>query len=117
MENLNNKMENLKNKMLASLESKYTLDPIPIPEDLMEIKRFLGVFKLNMYNWKTEKIRKISMMRCSVKVPDLEVYAIEIYPEPSNLPTNDSGMNSSQTTDARSNNSLKSSSDSSRSKY
>ncbi len=74
-------MENLKNKIMAHLEARYTLDPISVPDDLKEIKRFLGVFKLNMYNWKMEKVRKISVMRCSVRVPGLEIFAIEIYPE------------------------------------
>jgi len=74
-------METLKNNILSQLESRYTIEPIPVPEDLKEIKRFLGVFKLNMYNWKMEKIRKISIMRCSVKVPGLEIFAIEMYPE------------------------------------
>jgi len=75
-------METLKNKIMAHLESRYTLDPLPVADDLKEIKRFLGVFKLNMYNWKMEKVRKISVMRCSVRVPSLEIFAIEIYPEP-----------------------------------
>ncbi len=74
-------MDNLKNKIMSHLESRYTLEPLPVPEDLKEIKRFLGVFKLNMYNWKMEKVRKISVMRCSVRVPGLEIFAIEIYPE------------------------------------
>lgn len=74
-------MDNLKNKILSKLESGYTLEPLPVPDDLKEIKRFLGVFKLNMYNWKMEKVRKISVMRCSVRVPGLEIFAIEIYPE------------------------------------
>jgi len=59
-------MDKLKNKIMSHLESRYTLDPLPVPDDLKEIKRFLGVFKLNMYNWKMEKVRKISVMRCSV---------------------------------------------------
>jgi 15,16-dihydrobiliverdin:ferredoxin oxidoreductase len=74
-------MDKLKNKIISHLESRYTLDPLPVPDDLKEIKRFLGVFKLNMYNWKMEKVRKISVMRCSVRVPGLEIFAIEIYPE------------------------------------
>ena len=74
-------MDKLKNKIMSHLESRYTLDPLPVPDDLKEIKRFLGVFKLNMYNWKMEKVRKISVMRCSVRVPGLEIFAIEIYPE------------------------------------
>jgi len=74
-------MEALKSKIMSQLESRYMLESTDIPEDLKEIKRFLGVFKMNMYNWKMEKVRKISVMRCSVKVPGLEIFAIEIYPE------------------------------------
>ena len=74
-------MEELKKKIMSQLESRYTLEQTFVPDDLKEIKRFLGVFKLNMYNWKMEKVRKISVMRCSVRVPGLEIFAIEIYPE------------------------------------
>ncbi|MCK5513836.1 MAG: hypothetical protein KAJ00_05005 [Deltaproteobacteria bacterium] len=75
-------MEELKNRILSHLEGKYTLRPTSIPKDLKEIKRFLGIFQLNMYNWRLEKVRKISMMRCTVRVPHLDIFAIEIYPEP-----------------------------------
>ena len=74
-------MDELKKKIMSQLESRYTLEQTFVPDDLKEIKRFLGVFKLNMYNWKMEKVRKISVMRCSVRVPGLEIFAIEIYPE------------------------------------
>ncbi len=75
-------MEELKNRILSHLEGKYTLRPTSIPKDLKEIKRFWGIFQLNMYNWRLEKVRKISMMRCTVRVPHLDIFAIEIYPEP-----------------------------------
>jgi hypothetical protein len=74
-------MDELKKKIMSQLESRYALEQTFVPDDLKEIKRFLGVFKLNMYNWKMEKVRKISVMRCSVRVPSLEIFAIEIYPE------------------------------------
>jgi hypothetical protein len=75
-------MEALKNKIISHLEERYDLEPMFIPEDLREIKRFLGVFRLNMYNWRMEKVKKISIMRCSVRIPALEIFAIEMYPEP-----------------------------------
>ena len=75
-------MEELKSRILSHLGKRYTLQPTPIPEDLKEIKRFLGMFRLNMYNWSFEKVRKVSMMRCTVRVPHLDIFAIEIYPEP-----------------------------------
>ena len=75
-------MEELKNRILSHLEGRYTLQPTSIPEDLKEIKRFLGMFRLNMYNWRLEKVRKVSMMRCMIRVPHLDIFAIEIYPEP-----------------------------------
>ncbi len=74
-------MDELKNRILSELESRYRLEQTFVPDDLKEIKRFLGVFKLNLYNWKMEKTRKISVMRCSVRVPGLEIFAIEIYPD------------------------------------
>jgi hypothetical protein len=75
-------MEELKNRILSHLEGRYTLQPTSIPEDLKEIKRFWGMFQLNMYNWRLEKVRKVSIMRCTVRVPHLDIFAIEIYPEP-----------------------------------
>ena len=75
-------MEELKNRILSHLEGKYTLRPTSIPKDLKEIKRFWGIFQLNMYNWRLEKVRKVSIMRCTVRVPHLDIFAIEIYPEP-----------------------------------
>lgn len=74
-------MNALKNSILSDLESRYILKPLAVPEDLKEIKRFLGVFQMNLYNWEMDKVRKINIMRCSVKVPGLEIFAIEIYPE------------------------------------
>ena len=75
-------MEELKNRILSHLEGRYTLQPTSIPEDLKEIKRFWGMFRLNMFNWRLEKVRKVSIMRCTVRVPHLDIFAIEIYPEP-----------------------------------
>ncbi len=33
-------METLKNKILSHLESRYALEPIPVADDLREIKSF-----------------------------------------------------------------------------
>lgn len=75
-------MEALKNKLLSHLEDRYTLQPTPISQDLQTIKRFLGTFRMNLYNWRFEKVRKVSMMRCTIRIPHLDIFAIEIYPEP-----------------------------------
>jgi hypothetical protein len=74
-------MEALNNRIMDQLESRYALEPLPIDEDLREIKLPLGYMKMNLYNWSMEKVRKVNVMRTSVKMPNLEVYAIEIYPE------------------------------------
>jgi hypothetical protein len=74
-------MEALKNKIMDHLESRYALEPLPIAQDLREIKLPLGYMKMNLYNWSMEKVRKVNVMRSSVKMPSLEIYAIEIYPE------------------------------------
>lgn len=74
-------METLKNEILSHLESRYTLEPTPVPEDLKEIRRFLGFVRINMYNWKMAKVRKISIMRLSFRVPQLDVFGMEMYPE------------------------------------
>jgi hypothetical protein len=74
-------MDSLYKRVLKRIENQYTLEPLPVPEEVEEIKLPLGVFRLNMYNWKADGIRKISVMRSSLKIPKLEVLAIEIYPE------------------------------------
>ncbi len=74
-------MEALAKKMLDHLEARYKLEPLPIDDDLKEIKLPLGYMKMNLYNWSMEKVRKVNVMRSRVKIPNLEVYAIEIYPE------------------------------------
>jgi len=74
-------MEELKNKIVSHLESRYGLEPTFIPEELREIRLPLGVFKMYMYNWRMEKVRKISVMRTTVRIPRLEIFAIEMYPE------------------------------------
>jgi len=74
-------METLRNEIISHLESRYTLEPTPVPADLKEIRKFLGLVKINMYNWKMEKVRKISVMRLSFRVPQLEVFGMEMYPD------------------------------------
>jgi hypothetical protein len=74
-------MEALHNRIMDQLESRYALAPLPIDDDLREIKLPLGYMKMNLYNWGMEKVRKINVMRSRVKIPSLEIYAIEIYPE------------------------------------
>ena len=74
-------MEALAKKILDHLEGRYKLEPLPIDDDLKEIKLPLGYMKMNLYNWSMEKVRKVNVMRSRIKIPSLEVYAIEIYPE------------------------------------
>ena len=76
-------MENLYNRILQHLDGNYRLEPQAVPGDVREIRRLAGAFQLNMYNWSMEKTRKISVMRCNVKIPNLDIFAIEMYPEAS----------------------------------
>ena len=74
-------MDKLHQEILARIGSRYPLEPLPVPEEVREIKRPLGLLTLNMYNWRAPKLRKVSVMRGSVRVPELEIFAIEAYPE------------------------------------
>ncbi len=74
-------MEQLKSEMLSILKDRYALTSTPVPDDLREIRLPLGALVLNMYNWRMDRVRKISVMRTSIKIPKLEIFAIEIYPE------------------------------------
>jgi hypothetical protein len=74
-------MDKLMGRFLDTLEKRCSIEPLPIPEEVREIRLPLGYLKLNMYNWRADKLRKISIMRCTIKAPRLEIFAIEIYPE------------------------------------
>ncbi len=74
-------MDQLKQDMLDMIEPRYPLEPTPIDDDLREIRLPLGYLKMNLFNWRTRKVRKVNMMRSSILVPKLEIFAIEMYPE------------------------------------
>ena len=73
-------MEELFRQMMTMLEEQGDLQPLPIADDLRQIRRPLGMINLNMYNWEMEKVRKISVMRATMRIPTLEIFALEIYP-------------------------------------
>jgi 15,16-dihydrobiliverdin:ferredoxin oxidoreductase len=74
-------MDELLSKTLKKIEEKFQLEPVAIPEDLRETRFPLSLLKLQCYNWKAEKIRKIYFMRVKVRVPTLDVLGMAIYPE------------------------------------
>ena len=73
-------MEQLKNRMLAMIQERYPLEPTPVPEDLRTIRLPLGFVTIGLDNWRAPKVRKVNVMRSTVKLPRLEVLALEIYP-------------------------------------
>jgi hypothetical protein len=74
-------MDQLKNVMLEMIRSRYPLEPTPIPDDLQNIRLPLGFLTLRLNNWRAPKIRKVNVMRSTIKLPRLEILALEIYPE------------------------------------
>lgn len=74
-------MDRLKNSMLAMIQERYPLEPTPIPEDLRTIRLPLGFVMIGLDNWRAPKVRKVNVMRSTVKLPRLEILALEIYPE------------------------------------
>jgi hypothetical protein len=74
-------MEQFKNTMLEMIQERYPLEETPVPEDLRDIRLPLGFITLQLYNWRTAKVRKVNVMRSAVKLPRLQVMALEIYPE------------------------------------
>ena len=75
------KLDTLADSINRELEKDSSFEPTQIPPDLAEIKRLGSWLTLNMYNWRMNKVRKISVMRCKIKKPLMNIYAIEIYPE------------------------------------
>ncbi len=74
-------MDHLKDAMLAMIRERYPLEPTFVPEDLRHIRLPLGFMTLRLDNWRAPKVRKVNVMRSSVKLPRLEILALEIYPE------------------------------------
>jgi len=74
-------MDQLKNSMLAMIQERYPLEPTPVPEDLRSIRLPLGFVTIGLENWRAPKVRKVNVMRSTVKLPRLEILALEIYPE------------------------------------
>jgi len=76
-------MDQPRKNMLDMIQQRYALSPTPVPEDLQTIRLPLGFLALQLYNWRAPKIRKVNVMRSTVKFPRLEIMALEIYPESS----------------------------------
>jgi len=74
-------MEKFANEILGRLRERITMAPMEVPEEVREVKRMLGNFKINMYNWQSEKMRKISVMKASMAFPVMNIFALETYPE------------------------------------
>jgi len=74
-------MDQLKDTMLDMIQQRYPLEPTPVPDDLQKIRLPLGFLSMQLYNWRAPKIRKVNVMRSTVKFPRLEILALEIYPE------------------------------------
>ncbi len=74
-------MDQLKDSMLAMIQQRYPLEPTPVPDDLRLIRLPLGFMTLRLDNWRAPRVRKVNVMRSSVKLPRLEILALEIYPE------------------------------------
>jgi 15,16-dihydrobiliverdin:ferredoxin oxidoreductase len=74
-------MEQLQKKMLEMIQERYPLEPTHVPDDLRVIHLPLGFMKMQLDNWRTEKVRKVNVMRSKVKLPRLDVLALEMYPE------------------------------------
>lgn len=74
-------MDTLKNTMLDMIQQRYPLEPTPVPEDLRAIRLPLGFISIGLDNWRAPKVRKVNTMRSRVKLPRLEILALEIYPE------------------------------------
>ena len=64
-------MDHLKRVMLDMIQSRFPLEPTPISEDLQTIRLPLGFLSLRLDNWRAPKVRKVNVMRTTVKLPRL----------------------------------------------
>jgi 15,16-dihydrobiliverdin:ferredoxin oxidoreductase len=70
-------------KALDHIENKFSIESISIPDTLKHISSPSGLFDMHCYNWKAERIRKISFFQLKVDNPCIEAFGISIYPKPS----------------------------------
>ena len=76
-------MDTFLKEVLDHVEEKLFIESIPIPDQLKDITSPSGLFNMHCYNWKAEKVRKISFFELKVDKPFSEAIGISIYPEPS----------------------------------
>ena len=74
-------MDELFTLALAAIEKNFSLQPLPLPEGLDEIKYPFKIVHIQCYNWKAEKIRKIYGMRVKIRLLALDILVLSIYPE------------------------------------
>jgi 15,16-dihydrobiliverdin:ferredoxin oxidoreductase len=79
---------------LEKIKKNFSIESIPLPENLKQIKLPLGLIEILCYNWKAAKIRKIYSFRLKATFSLLDIIVIGIYPEPTvDLPIFDCEFN------------------------
>jgi hypothetical protein len=74
-------MDELFTTALATVEKKFSLQPLQVPEGLDEIKYPFKLLHIQCYNWNAEKVRKIYGMRVKIRLLALDILVLSIYPE------------------------------------
>ena len=69
--------------VLATVQRRFPLTPVPLDPELAEPKSFLKILKARHLNWRAERYRKIFGMRFNVKIPALDQMNFIMYPEAS----------------------------------
>jgi hypothetical protein len=67
--------------LLARVENRFPLAPVPIDRELAEPKSFLKILKARHMNWTAEGWRKVFGMRFNVRLPALDQMNFIMYPE------------------------------------
>lgn len=68
---------------IEKIEKTTSIEPIPIPKDLQQIKLPFKLIEIHCDNWKAEKVRKIYSFRLKAVKLFLDILVMGIYPEPS----------------------------------
>ena len=68
--------------MIAMVDARLPLLPVPLEPELAEPRSFLKILKARHMNWRAPRCRKVFGMRFSVKIPALDQMNFIMYPEP-----------------------------------
>lgn len=69
--------------VIGKIEEHIPLEAVELDPELAEPKSILQILRVNCYNWRAERLKKVHTLRFTVKRPSLDALNMIIYPDPS----------------------------------